>query len=138
MEKLVFNEEIRENLLASVKWVNFLSIVCAVMAAMMAMAGVSFFMLPTIDGVPGYAIGIIYVLLPLLYVYPVKKMFDYVRNTRNALNCDLQDSLDESFRNMHSILRYWGILTIVMLVLYAVLIVVAICGVVFASIFLAQ
>lgn len=138
MENLRISESIQDNLLASAKWVNFLTIVCIVMMALVAMAGVSFMFMPSIEGVPGKVMGIVYILLPLLYVYPIKKMLSFVRNTRNAMSVASQASLEDSFSDMHSVLKYWGIITIVMLAVYAIAIILGLCALVLAAVIAAQ
>ena len=134
MEELRISETIQADLLASAKWLNFLAIVCIVMMALVAMAGVSFMLMPSIEGMPGKVIGIVYLLLPLLYVYPIKKMLGFVRNTRNAVSVASQTSLEDAFKDMHSVLKYWGIFTIVMLAFYAIAIIVGLCAFVLAMV----
>ena len=134
MEELRISETIQADLLASAKWLNFLTIVCIVMMALVAMAGVSFMLMPSIEGMPGKVIGIVYLLLPLLYVYPIKKMLGFVRNTRNAVSVASQTSLEDAFKDMHSVLKYWGIFTIVMLAFYAIAIIVGLCAFVLAMV----
>lgn len=134
MEELIISETIQADLLASAKWLNLLTIVCIVMMALVAMAGVSFMLMPSIEGMPGKVIGIVYLLLPLLYVYPIKKMLGFVRNTRNAVSVASQTSLEDAFKDMHSVLKYWGIFTIVMLAFYAIAIIVGLCAFVLAMV----
>ena len=91
-------------------------------------------LMPSIEGMPGKVIGIVYLLLPLLYVYPIKKMLGFVRNTRNAVSVASQTALEDAFKDMHSVLKYWGIFTIVMLAFYAIAIIVGLCAFVLAMV----
>ena len=64
-------------------------------------------------------------LLTLLYIYPIKKSFDLIKNTREAMNNASQTSLEDASANFKSILKYFGILAIVCMAIYAMIFAVA-------------
>ncbi len=118
LENLKITEGIKNDLLASAKWTKFLAVTGTVAMVITALAGLC--MICFSDGAAQKAIGICYVLVIALYVYPLKKMFNIVRTTREAMNDVSQESLEQATSNLSSLVKYMGILTIIVLVIYAI------------------
>ncbi|MBR6804150.1 MAG: hypothetical protein IKM57_04510 [Paludibacteraceae bacterium] len=113
MENLRITENIQKNLLSATKWLKFMTILGTVGVALLFIIGIVLFFIPTYDGVPGAVYGAIYILLTLLYFYPIKKSFDLIKNTREAMGNASQMGLEQAAANVKSILKYFGILSIV-------------------------
>lgn len=132
MENLQITESIKQKMLNAVKWQKFLNILMCIAIAILVIVAVACFFLPQgltgAPSVPGYVLGIIYLLCTALYYYPLYKSIRFVSATREALNNDNQMSLEEAADCYESILKYCGILSIIALVIYALLIFVAIIG----------
>lgn len=118
LEHLKITEDIKNDLLTSAKWTKFLAITGTVTMIIAALAGLC--MMCIGDGAAQKAVGICYVIGTALYVYPLKKMFNIVRTTREAMNDVSQESLEQATSNLSSLIKYIGILTIIVLVFYAI------------------
>ena len=124
MENLRITENIQNNLLTATKWLKFMTILGTVGVALFFIIGIVLLFIPTYDGVPGALYGVIYMLLTLLYFYPKKKSFDLKKNTREAMGNASQMGLEQAAANVKSILKYFGILSIVCLSIYALILII--------------
>ena len=124
MENLRITENIQNNLLTATKWLKFITILGTVGVALFFIIGIVLLFIPTYDGVPGALYGVIYMLLTLLYFYPIKKSFDLIKNTREAMGNASQMGLEQAAANVKSILKYFGILSIVCLSIYALILII--------------
>lgn len=124
MENLRITENIQSNLLSATKWLKFMTILGTVGVALLFIIGIVLLFIPTYDGVPGALYGVIYMLLTLLYFYPIKKSFDLIKNTREAMGNASQVGLEQAAANVKSILKYFGILSIVCLSIYALILII--------------
>lgn len=124
MENLRITENIQKNLLSATKWLKFMTILGTVGVALFFIIGIVLLFIPTYDGVPGALYGVIYMLLTLLYFYPIKKSFDLIKNTRDAMGNASQMGLEQAAANVKSILKYFGILSIVCLSIYALIFII--------------
>lgn len=124
MENLRITENIQNNLLTATKWLKFMTILSTVGVALFFIIGIVLLFIPTYDGVPGALYGVIYMLLTLLYFYPIKKSFDLIKNTREAMGNASQMGLEQAAANVKSILKYFGILSIVCLSIYALILII--------------
>ncbi len=125
MENLEISASIRQNLLSAMKWLKFLAVCGTVCMAIVFVAGVVFLFLPDYNGVPGVAVGLVYIVMAFVYIYPLKKTFEIVREVRSALNGNSQTSLEFAALATRSVLKFMGVLTIVALSVYAVVIILA-------------
>ena len=124
MENLRITENIQNNLLTATKWLKFMTILSTVGVALFFIIGIVLLFIPTNGRDPGALFGVIYMLLTLLYFYPIKKSFDLIKNTRDAMGNASQMGLEQAAANVKSILKYFGILSIVCLSIYALLFVI--------------
>ena len=124
MENLRITENIQNNLLTATKWLKFMTILGTVGVALFFIIGIVLLFIPTYDGVPGALYGVIYMLLTLLYFYPIKRSFDLIKNTREAMGNASQMGLEQAAANVKSILKYFGILSIVCLSIYALILII--------------
>ncbi len=76
---------------------------------------------------PGFLTGI-YLLIALVYLFPVLYLYRFSTHMRNALHSNNQQALTTSFKNLKSCFKFIGIVTIVFLALYALLFVFGLAG----------
>lgn len=132
MENLTITEGIRSKMLSSMKWLQFLTILSCIGVAILLFIALIMFALgniveePRLSGLSGGLLGCIYLIVAAIYIYPIKKCFDLISNTRKAMIEDSQVGLEESANNLHAILKFCGILAIIAICLYFLIFVGAI------------
>ncbi len=131
---LSLNEGNKSDLLIIAKWLKFFAILMLVMAGLMIFASIfMIFMGGTAEGMLGdsgilgklglVGVGVIYLLFALLYIYPALKMKDSAKGFKEGILHSDQASLDSGFKNLRQQYKFWGIVTIILLALYALIIV---------------
>ena len=141
---LVINNEIRFFLSEISKWSKFLAIVGFIMAALIILGGIAFMLfgsvftaqLPAQFAFTGM-IGAIYVAMGLLYYFPAKYLYDFSTYARQALAIQNQEALVYAFAKLKSFYKFWGILMIIVLCVYAVAIVFGLLGAVLGAMWFA-
>jgi hypothetical protein len=133
----------RGHLAEAAKWARFLAIVGFVgvtLLALIAIFGGSY--LATIFGrtsqyndlTPGVTTGLTFALIAyylciaLLVFFAYLFLYRFAVNMRAALRENNQDLLNRSFQNLKILYRYWGILTLIGLALFAIFFLFAIIG----------
>lgn len=136
-EKLSLNDLAIAALRESAKWSLFLSIVGFIFIALMVIMGA--FMAVAMAAIPndpyggamgpmganpfnaikGY-IGAFYILLAVLYFFPVYYLYKYANGTKQALESGNEFVLSDALVNLKSHHKFLGIMTIVMISLYIV------------------
>lgn len=118
MENLRITESIKANLLTAMKWMKFLTVVSIIGLALVALAAV---VLP-MSGIPqAWLMSLIYIVAIAIYVYPIKKCLNIISSTRKAMNEASQAELEDAADSFRSVLKYMGILCIIVLSIYALL-----------------
>lgn len=121
---------LQASLANTARWARFLAIVGFVMCGLMVLMAFSVGSImsmvgqqtPSILAMGGFMSGfviVVYLLVALLYFFPCLYLFRFARKTQLALQQQNQQELDASFRNMERFFRFVGILTVIMLVFYA-------------------
>lgn len=137
--ELQLTNESKDFLKEAGKWANFLGIVGFVGLAFMVL--VSIFMMSVgstfgsamggnnpFSSFGGTFVGIIYLLMVILYFFPILYLYRFGSRVKKAFaNNDLA-MLTSSFENLKSHYKFVGILTIVMLSIYALFLIIAIAG----------
>lgn len=127
---LQMDASLQASLANTARWARFLAIVGFVMCGLMVLMAFSVGSImglvsqqnPAIMAMGGMMSGfviVIYLLVALLYFFPCLYLFRFARKTQLALQQQNQQDLDDSFRNMERFFRFVGILTVIMLVFYA-------------------
>lgn len=129
IEALKVTEWMRDNLLRAMNWLKFLAVLSVIGIGLMFVFAIVMIAYPFIDGLSidnAYAmcLGIVYLVCVAIYVYPLLKTFKLIKNTREAMNGS-QDEFAQTTDNLYSIMKYFGILSIIFLVLYIPIIIVA-------------
>lgn len=125
-QKLEITDEITEQLQGAAKWAKFLAILGFVFIGFLVLVGfmLSIFMtlLPASPFLqlpfPGFLFGLIYLLLALVYFFPILYLFRFSTNTKQAISAREPQKMLKAFENLRSHYRYIGIVMIVMLGLY--------------------
>ena len=138
--KLSLNDLAIAALRESAKWCTFLAIVGFIGIGFMVLAGV--FMSVAMTAIPddpyGGAMGanpilamkayfgIFYILIALLYFFPIYYLYKYASGTKRALESGNSDLLSDALVNLKSHHKFLGITTIVIISLYILIIIGAI------------
>lgn len=110
------------------KWAKFLSIVGFVMVGIMVIVSLFAGTIMTYYGdvmgggmpmMSGGLVTVIYLLFALLIFFPYFYLYNFAKKMQVALRSSSQEELAKSFSNLKSCFKFVGILTIVMLSLYA-------------------
>lgn len=112
------------------KWTHFLSILGFIFTGLIVLLGLfagSFLaaiMQDQASNMPAgfsYIMSFIYVLMGLLYFFPSLYLFKYSRKLKAALSKRDNQELVAALENEKSLYKFWGIFTIIMLGLYALM-----------------
>lgn len=133
----------RGHLTEAAKWARFLAIVgfvCMTIFALFAIFGGSYiatmfgkasqFNELSPDFTAGMTVGIIvyYVCVALIVFFAYLFLYRFAVNMRSALRENSQDLLNRSFQNLKILYRYWGILTVIGISLFAIFFLFAVIG----------
>jgi hypothetical protein len=121
------------------KWGRFLSVMGFIFCGFLAIA--AFFMpalysrLSTFNQLPPNVVGatatlitVIYLMLAVLLFFPCFYLNRFSVKMRTALNSVSQENFEESFKNLKSLLKFYGISTIIILSFYALVFIIAMLG----------
>lgn len=115
-------------------WTYFLSILGFIGIGLMLLFGTFFSvamgMMPEGNPYEGLGIdmsyfGMVYIVLGLIYFFPVLYLFNFSRKMKSALNSNDNDELTTAFSNLKSHYKFLGVFTIVIISLYVMILVVA-------------
>ena len=123
------------------KWGKFLAIVGFIGCALIVLIGIfagtimasAFGDLGGGYGGMGAGMAFVYILLALLYFFPCLYLYRFAVRMQVALNNNDQQSLPAALMNLKSAFKFVGILTIIILALYALAIIFAVLGATMAS-----
>ena len=118
------------------KWGKFISIIgfigCGFILIIAFFVPSIYSSLSTFQGMPaqvasGSKIGItiVYFLISLLLFFPCLFLYRFSTKMKVALKTVSQENFDESFKNLKSMFKFYGIFTIVMLSIYALIFIFA-------------
>ena len=120
--------KMKESLLSSMKWIQFFVILSCVgmgilvIIAIVMLAMSSFFPVAEAEMSPLFMLGmgLLYLVVGVVYVYPIVKGFKLIDHTRKALRAGTNSDFEASADDLHSIMKYCGWLTIISFVLYII------------------
>ncbi len=117
-----------EHLRATRPWVKFLAILAFISVGLMFLVGlIAMAALSTVRGVgPNAAIGILYWLMALLYIAPAIFLNRYATAIRELLHGGGAPTMEKALESQKSFWRYVGILTLVLLCIYALILLIAV------------
>ena len=124
------------------KWGKFLAIIGFILCGIMAV--LAFFIPAFIMNIPPYntmasslssglaaGMTIMYILFALLFFFPCFYLYKFSIKMKSSLTETSQENFDDSLQNLKSMFKFYGIVTIVTLSIYALIFLVAMIGVAF-------
>ena len=128
--RLEIGEESQIHLRETKQWANFLAIIgfifIGLIVVMAFSVGAIFSSIgPGFDGFPMALFGGIYLLMAIVYFFPVLYLYKFAEYMGKALSGKNPVDLNASFRNLKAHYRYIGILMVIMLSLYIIGIIIA-------------
>lgn len=129
--------EIKSYLYETAKWGKFLSIVGFVMIGLFAIimlfvvfaGGALMSEFGEAGAMAGAGMGftvVFYMLILGLYLFPTLYLYRFSTKMKIALDSNDQQNLSESFMNMKSVFKFWGIFTAIFVGFYVIIFVIAI------------
>ena len=121
----------KDFLLNASKWANFMAIVGFVMLGLMVIGAL--FMVGAAASYSRYGMGlsmgamaVAYILAAVLYFFPTYYLFLFARKIKDGFERGSEEDITKGFENLKSMFKFVGILTIVVLGLYALMFLMAI------------
>lgn len=123
------------------KWATFLSIMGFIFIGFLVLGALAMFAVGGAMGagdmqgmggmgmmgmLGGATLGVIYLVIAVLYFFPVMYLFKFASNAKKALSSNNTEQLTASIENLKSHYKFIGILTIIGIVFYVVIFIVAI------------
>jgi hypothetical protein len=129
--EIAITEESKQYLLETAKWGKLLAIVGYIISGLIIIAGIVILLAGNafgeLLGPGGGAIGtvasVVYILLGAVYFYPSLKLHRFALAVPDAFRRADQEQITYAFQNLKSVFRFWGVLTLVILGLYALVVV---------------
>lgn len=129
-EELKVTETMREHLLKAASWLKFLAVMGVIGVVMMVLVSIGFMVFGNQlgDEIPlGGSLGVVYLVLAAIYIYPLVKSFSLIRHTREAFRVENgQPDIEQAAADCHAILKFMGVLTIVLMVVYVLILIGAV------------
>lgn len=133
LEVLRVTEHMKGSLLSAMKWLKFITVMGCVGTAFIAFCAVILLLVgfvgpgvdqvgPNIERIFALVGGVFYALVAAVYIYPLKKSFSLISNTRQALS-GYQANYENAADDFTAIIRFMGIMTLIGLVLIVLYIV---------------
>ena len=135
---LVVEDQAKIYLKETAKWSNFLAIVGLVMSGLLIFLGIGvmIFMgsiagasedpnLKIFSGGFGILYGLIYIVIAAFYVYPCLKLYWFAKKTKASLLLSDSFQLTEALSQLNAMFKFVGILTILLMGIYALIILIA-------------
>lgn len=120
---MIVNEGMKRDLLSAAKWTKFLCIIGCIGVVLLVLIGILMSVLGSSFGLGntflGAGMGVLYLIMAALYIYPLIKGFQFANSTKAACLTDNENELARGFSGLRALLQFFGILTIIVLILYA-------------------
>lgn len=136
--KLFMDEKSQKFLDETRKWTMFLAIIGFIFIGLIVLMGLIFGLVGSffgsyLGGFERIAILLVYILIGVLYFFPIYYLMKFSINMKNAIQQGKQQELTSAFEFLKSHYKFIGILTIVALSLYVLLGIVAVIAGAFAA-----
>lgn len=137
LEQLTLTSTSKSFLKETAKWTSFLSILGFILITLMlvlaAFSSTIFNMVAKMQpGIPeslGLSLAITYLVLSIIYFFPVYYLLQFSRKMKKALATKNDETLASAFKMLKSHYKFIGVFTIITLSLYALLFIVSLMGV---------
>ena len=120
MTGMFVNQSMKDDLLCSAKWMAFLCIIGCIGVVLMIILGIIILAVGSANSVIGAGAGFLYLILAAIYIYPLIKGFQFANGTKAACLTDNASQLARGFSGLNAMLKFFGIITIVILIIYAI------------------
>lgn len=139
---LTIDPTTKEHLSAVARWAKFLAIVGMVFLVLMIVFSLLFstffasnMINSDVESGPselfssfGVGLVIFYIIVAIIAFFPLLYLLRFANRTKRALNTNDQEALNNAFFNLKAYFRYLGIITIIVLALYAIALVFGLLG----------
>lgn len=128
MTEMTVDEGMKANLISAANWAKFLCIVGSIGAGFLLLVGIILLFGGSHFSTIPYAsaAGFAYIILGAIYIYPILKGFQFANSTKSACLYNGKEDLAQGFEGLQSLFQFIGILTIIILALYALIFIAAI------------
>jgi hypothetical protein len=119
-----------EHLRATKPWVRLMSIILFISVALILSGAVIILLVPTSMGGSGFSllIAVVYLAMGALYLFPAYFLHQYASSIRNLEQGGGDVAMEEALRNQKSFWRFVGIMTLVVICIYAIVLVFVVLG----------
>ena len=115
-DSLLMNDEIREYLLETARWGKFLAILGFIGLVLMVIFIA--FLLGFAGSGSESIIALVYILMTLLYYFPISYLYQFSVDITNGVNSNDQELFTSGLKNLKSLFKFQGIVTIVGISIY--------------------
>ncbi|HQO49168.1 MAG TPA: DUF5362 family protein [Bacteroidales bacterium] len=128
--EMTFNQQMKSYLLTTAKWGKFLAIVGFIIIALIAVAsvgliiGFEFLREFGAAAVPLSLLGVVYLFVAAIYFIPTYYLFQFSEQIRLGLQNGDAEVTQSAFKNLKSLFKFTGILTLIFVIFYALLMIV--------------
>lgn len=127
--ELQFTQQAQDFLKETAKWASFLSILGFIGIGFMILGGIGASAMGSQiaeaqaamgqpSPIPMGMLGILYIVMAVLYFFPVMYLFKFASNTKDAIASKNTERLTAALGNLKSHYKFLGILTIIFIVLF--------------------
>ena len=124
---MIVNSGMKADLISASNWAKFLCIVGCIGMALLVIVGIMMFVVGSNFGIAGSpfgaGFGVLYLIIAAIYIYPIIKGFQFANATKAACLTDNEAQLARGFSGLRALLQFFGIFTIIVLVIYALVLV---------------
>ena len=126
--ELQLPQQIKDYLKEAAKWANFLAILGFIGIGLMVLLGLFFaifmgFMNDSLGQANPYSslgigqgmLGLVYIIMALFYFFPVLYMYKFAKKMKDALYSNSTEQLTDSFKNLKSLFKFMGVLSLVII-----------------------
>ncbi len=121
------NSGMKADLISASKWTKFLCIVSCIGVVLLVIVAILMFAVGSSFGFGntpfGAGMGVLYLIIAAIYIYPILKGFQFANATKAACLTDNEAQLACGFSGLRAVLQFFGIITIIVLVIYALVLV---------------
>ena len=124
---MIVNSGMKADLISASNWAKFLCIVGCIGMALLVIVGIMMFVVGSNFGLAGSpfgaGLGVLYLIIAAIYIYPIIKGFQFANATKAACLTDNEAQLARGFSGLRALLQFFGIFTIIVLVIYALVLI---------------
>ena len=123
-EELIITDLMKDHLSKMAYWAKLFGVLGFILSALMVILAISMFFFGVDIGDQygvGAMAGFLYIILGIIYFFPSKYIYEFSKQCRIALNTSSQASISDAFDNLASVFTFWGVATVIILGIYALI-----------------